>query len=353
MDYSALSGLLRRTSASHDPPRIISKVLALMKTFNLSLATAAVGALAVSVLACSAQGQDNTQPRPSNEGGGAGPAGGASSGSAGSAAIPAAGSGTGGSPTQTGSAGSAPAGTGGGFNTGVGGALVSAGAPGTGAAGSSTGAAGSATTGGCKVAAGTATDLLIDDLEDGDNVIRPIGSRVGYWYTYNDKTTGAVQVPDPGVLFKATAGGSTATPLFAATTSGPAFTVYGAGMGFDFNNTSKKSCPYNASVYTGIKFWAKANTTGVSLKAMIKIPATSSAADGGTCATACSDHFFLKPAPVLTTTWTEYTLPFASIAQEGFGTPPATFDKANLLGVQFQVPVGVAFDFSVDDITFY
>jgi hypothetical protein len=62
--------------------------------------------------------------------------------------------------------------------------------------------------------------------------------------------------------------------LYAATTSGTGFTVYGAGMGFDFNNTAAKSCPYDASAYTGIKFYAKANAgnmASMTLKAMIKI----------------------------------------------------------------------------------
>jgi len=324
-----------------------------MKTFNLSLATVVVGALAVSYSACSAQGQDNTQPRPADGAGSPSTAAGGPSGTAGSGAIPAAGSGTGGTP-QTGSAGSAPVATGGKFNTGIGGAFVSAGAPGKGGSGPTGGAGAPPATGSCKTAAGTLTEVLIDDLEDGDNVIQPIGSRVGYWYTYNDGT--GTQVPAPSVLFKGTAPGSTATPKFAATTSGPAFTSYGAGMGFDFNNTAKKSCPYNASVYTGIKFWAKANTgnmTGMTLKAMIKIPATTpTTADGGTCAAKCEDHFFLKPAPALTATWTQYTMPFASIAQDGFGTA-ATFDKTSLLGVQFQVAASVAFNFSIDDITFY
>jgi len=183
-------------------------------------------------------------------------------------------------------------------------------------------------------------------------VITPAGSRLGYWYTFNDGT--GVQVPDPKMLFKPIAPGSTTSPKFAATTSGPAFTMYGAGMGFDFNNTAAKSCPYDASAYTGIKFWAKGNTgnmAGMMLKAMIKIPATTpTTADSGTCATLCEDHFNIKAA--LTTAWTQFTMPFATIMQDKFGTP-ATFDKAHILAVQFQVAQNVKFDFSIDDITFY
>jgi len=324
-----------------------------MKTRNWSLATVVLGALAASFSACMAEGQDNTVPggpTPGHAGNDTNP------GSAGMVGSVAGTTASGGKP-NTGAAGSPASG---GKPGGAAGSFGSGGKPGgaagaaTGAAGAATGAAGGGTVGGCKTAAGTIADLLIDDLEDGDNTIKAIGTRVGYWYTYNDGT--GTQVPAPTAVFKGTAPGSTTSSAFAATTSGPAFTSYGAGMGFDFNNTTMKSCPYNASAYTGIKFYAKANTgnmTGMTLKAMIKIPATTpTTSDGGTCATKCEDHFYLKPAPALTTTWTQYTMPFASIAQDGFGTV-ATFDKTKILAMQFQVASGVAFNFSIDDITFY
>jgi len=321
-----------------------------MKTCNLSVATVVLGALAVSYTACMAEGQDNTVS------GGTSDLAGSSSSSAGqpsSAAGTPPVTGAGGSTTHPGAGGS-PAAAGGQFNTGVGGASTSSKAGGTGTAGSgTTGSAGSpATTAGCSAAVGAATDLAIDDLEDGDNVLTPVGSRTGYWYTFNDGT--GVQVPAPTVLFKPTVPGSTTSAKFAATTSGPAFTKYGAGMGFDFNNKASKSCPYDASAYTGIKFWAKGNTgnmAGMMLKAMIKIPATTpTTADSGTCAATCEDHFNVKAA--LTSTWTQFSLPFATITQDGFGTK-TTFDKAHILAVQFQVAQNVKFDFSIDDITFY
>jgi len=329
-----------------------------MKTCNLSVATVVLGALAVSYTACSAEGQDNAVPGAPTS---------ASIAAAGSSNHNTAGSTSSGGAPVVGNAGAAPAsraGAGhvGGAFSGSGGARPNggstgrAGAPSSGVAGAvQSGGAGAPTTGGCTITAGALTDLLIDDLEDGDDAIRPIGSRIGYWYTYNDGS--AKQVPDPGALFKGTAPGSTTSAKFAATTSGPAFTMYGAGMGFAFNNPAKKACPYNASAYTGIKFKAKANTGNMStmtLKAMIKIPGTTpSTADSGTCTgTMCEDHYYLKPAPKLTTAWAEYTMPFASIQQDGFG-PKVAFDKSKIIAMQFQVAQNVAFNFSIDDITFY
>jgi hypothetical protein len=324
-----------------------------MKTCNLSLATVVVGALAISYSACSAQGEDNSyQGGPVSHAGNSTSSGGQVA-SGGSPTVP---SGTAGSVTHP-AGGSAPH-AGGSFNTGVGGSTTSGGGrPGTGSGGTPTGGGGTPTAGGCKVAVGIAAEKLIDDLEDGDGTISGAGSRVGYWYTYNDGT--GVQVPAPKSVFMGHAPGNTTSKL-AAVTSGPAFTIYGAGMGFDFNNNGK-SCPYDASAYSGIKFWAKANSgnmASMALTAMVKIPATTpTTADGGTCAAMCEDHYALKPAPVLTTTWTEYTITFATAAtatfgQNSFGTV-VPFDKSKILAMQFQVAKGVKFDFSVDDITFF
>jgi hypothetical protein len=268
--------------------------------------------------------------------------------------------GSSGAPGGQASAG-APAASGGSpFNTGVGGAFVSnrAGAPGAG--GAKTGAAGAPpVSGSCAPAAGTITELLIDDLDDGDDAIRPIGARVGYWYTYNDGTTGAVQIPAPSGTFKGTAPGHSAS-AFAAVTSGPAFTTYGAGMGFSFHTVGNTACPYDASAYKGITFWAKANAGNaatMTLTAMLKTPATTPVANGGTCAAMCEDHYALKPAPTLTTTWAQHTITFATAStatfgQNNFGTV-VPFDKAKIMAMQFQVAKGVKFDFSIDDITFF
>ena len=328
-----------------------------MKTGNLSLATVVLSALAVSYSACGAQGQDNSVPgAPTGPDGQAG-----SVGLAGSVGVPMAGNSSSGTPGQP-SAG-APGHFGGAPSTGAGGAKPNGGSPSTGkagapgTAGAASGVAGAPpTTGGCTPAAGAITELLIDDLEDGNDAITPTGARVGYWYTYNDGTTGAAQIPAPTMPFKGTAPGSTATPKFAATTSGTnKFILWGAGMGFDFHNVAAKSCPYNASAYAGIKFWAKSNLAALSLKSMIKIPATTpTTSAGGKCAATatakCEDHFSVKST--LTTAWAEYKMPFATIAQEGFGGA-VTFDKTSLLAVQFQVPMAVAFDFSIDDVSFY
>ncbi len=322
-----------------------------MKTRELSLAGLVLAAFGASFAACSAQGT-TAAPEPADPSAGSpplssagtytAPAGGASSG-AGAPTSSSAGSG-GAAVAHGGAAGSTAGHTG----TSFGGAPA--------AAGAATGTAGAATTGGCVAATGTtaAADLPIDDFEDGDNAILANGMRKGFWYTYNDGT--AKQVPTTSTTSPFTATGAGHTPsLKSAETSGPAFMTWGAGLGVDFNNTPAQSCPYNATAYLGIKFWAK---TTAPFKAMVQIPATTAkmtTADSATCVstTMCNDHYYI--AVPVTAAWTQFTITFAdstTFKQEGWGTV-ATFDKAHLLGLQFQVKQTVAFDISLDDLTFF
>ena len=234
----------------------------------------------------------------------------------------------------------------------------------------------------CCTAAGTATDVAIEDFEDGDNVILPVGQRQGYWYVFS--SAGATQTPAAGTTYAPSAGGhacsllpltdackamktaamgTAGSMLFSAGTKGslPAATAtvpsY-AGLGFDFNNHFKKSCIYNASAFKGISFWAKGT---VPFQAGLAIPATQpSASDSGACAAMCSDNYSMTVAPMPDgTTWKQFTLTFAdktSFTQAGWGAI-ATFDPSKIINMQFQVNADMVtaaapFDIAVDDIAF-
>jgi hypothetical protein len=220
------------------------------------------------------------------------------------------------------------------------------------------------------------TGPLLDDLTDGENTIAPFSGRVGYWYTYND-TTGTQWPPsDPSgqspflVCPSSPADcmlgpGHTPAPAadFWAETHGTGFATWGAGMGFDLNDQPPVGkAPYDASAYQGISFWGKASAA-LAVRAKVQIPTISAVANGGTCvppadpnATSgkCDNQYGI--AAMFTTGWTQFMMPFATIAQEDWGgaqlmgTP---FTKNSITDVQWQVPQGVVFDFAVDDITFY
>jgi hypothetical protein len=66
----------------------------------------------------------------------------------------------------------------------------------------------------------------------------------------------------------------------------------------------------------------------------------------------CSDSFGTEV--MLRTDWPPYVISFDSLVQTGFGyRPPAGFDKANVIAVNFMNKEGAAFDQWIDDIAFY
>ena len=69
----------------------------------------------------------------------------------------------------------------------------------------------------------------IDDLEDGDDAILALGFRIGTWYTFNDATVGARQMPI-ATLFTTTPGGPSGTG-YCVRTFGEGFAAWGSGIG--------------------------------------------------------------------------------------------------------------------------
>jgi hypothetical protein len=189
-------------------------------------------------------------------------------------------------------------------------------------------------------------DNLIDDLEDMDGSINSTGGRDGAWYTYNDGTAAGMQTPLAGATFVPEMPGDNS--MMAAHTTGSGFTTWGAGFGFDLNNTGTAKMPYDASAHTGIIFSAK----GTPFRVKVLTTATTPMTDGGTCmgtSAQCGDNYGMAiPA---TSGWQQFVVPFASLKQEGWGikTP---FDATTVLGVQFQVGTKVTFDIWIDNVGF-
>ena len=193
---------------------------------------------------------------------------------------------------------------------------------------------------------------LVDDLNDGNDLIRNVGGRVGTWFTFHDDTVGGVQVP-PGDFAPMMPGADGAG--YAARTTGHGFTEWGAGIGFDLATPSSATLKgkYNGGAYTGVKFKAKGT---VPIRFSIQIAAVLETGLGGTCIATttpgmeCDDVHGKSVS--LTTSWAEYNVPFSQLTQEGWGKM-ATFDKATMTAMHFQTLPGVTFDVSVDDIRFY
>ena len=255
-----------------------------------------------------------------------------------------------------------------GTGTGQGGATGTSGSTSVGTAGTATGGMTGAGGGGALTvcpsppAAGAITDLLIDDLEDGDNAVARVGNRTGYWYTYLDALASTI-TPAPAPAGSGTplkpgttdCHGGTHCIIISGTTAAAdtvAMKYPYAGVGFDFSNAGKP-CVYNASAYTGIKFWARGD---VPITIKLDTTATATADGGGTCTgTMCNGGFSPAGADViLTTTWQQIDINFAMAAPPSWAVDLAAHpDKATLVGLQVQIPPGQAFNVAVDDFTFY
>jgi len=113
---------------------------------------------------------------------------------------------------------------------------------------------------------------------------------------------------------------------------------------------------YDASMYKGISFWAKANM-GSSLAIRVGIKDKNTAPEGGVCdatmssgAEACNDDWSKNLN--LTTSWTPYTVLFTELRQANWGKAFPAFDAANAMAVQFQVNQNLDFDVCIDDLAF-
>jgi len=217
-----------------------------------------------------------------------------------------------------------------------------------GGSGGSGGDGGSSGTGGT----GGAVDLMIDDMEDGDQRILPYGSRTGYWHSTNDGT--GVQTPAANTTFLPTLiSPARGTSALAMHSSGSGFTGWGSAIQVDFNNAASgigggigSPRAYDVSGMSGISFYARGSGT---LRVEVRTLATVTLAEGGACATLCNDHHGANLT--VGSSWTPVNVSFSGLAQRGFGTPVA-FARQSVIGLQF-LGLGTSFDLWIDDLRFY
>jgi hypothetical protein len=227
-----------------------------------------------------------------------------------------------------------------GRDAGFGGTQATGGRPGTG---------GVPATGGVACAGIGPNEELIDDLNDGDRFIPAVNGRVGAWSDSHDSSPNGAMYPDPNTGFVPTLTGDPCRQ-YVAYVKETGYALWGASFWFTLGS------PYNASKYTGVSFWAKADA-GTSSVIRISFPDKDTQPDGNICQsniasgpTACFDHYGARLT--LTPTWTKYTMTFAQLAQEGWGHAGTAFDPASLYQVLFQIPVSATASVSIDDVAF-
>jgi hypothetical protein len=263
------------------------------------------------------------------------------------------GSGSGGQGTgaEAGSAGSAAGGAAGQVA-----AAGSGGDVGTGgnASGGTAGAAGSGPTG--PVLCGDAA--LIDNMEDDDAWVCPDLNRWGAWYLSTDGS-GTLEIPAGGATEFTVSPIDAGRPgsVYAARVKGTGYTGFGVWFGMQVYDGAL-NVPYDASGFSGIRFWAK-GTSPVAVRVTIRTAATTPTDSGGTCVPTgtelCGDHLGAEFTllDLFADTWMEHTIPFSSMAQAGYGVP-AQLDLTKFMGVEFRLnyPNGAPFDVWIDDVAF-
>lgn len=193
-----------------------------------------------------------------------------------------------------------------------------------------------------------APENLIDDLEDGDAVIYELGGRIGLWYAYDDGT-GGTSNPAAMTDFHSTAGGPNDS-MYSAILVGNGFTDWGAGMGFDINNSGGLvKHTFDASAFTGIAFQARGSGT---VKFKVQTEAIVPVAEGGTCdaGTACNDAYFTSVQ--LTSSWQQHVIPFAMLDQGHWGQA-AAWNAATIVGLQWEAGANTAIEIAIDDVGLY
>jgi hypothetical protein len=195
----------------------------------------------------------------------------------------------------------------------------------------------------CTPHVATGSMPLIDDFEDGNPKILVDEGRDGSWNIVRDNSEdGQLSLSDPPVPES----GGVNESNHAMHLVGQNFTEWGAGLSVELR---ARSLPYDASVYGGLKFWARG---APSLRVIL---IQQSLATGHACATCpmngadCGS--FYGQMVTLTDTWTEFSIPWGELMPATSGTTPFAPDELMLL--KFEAPAAEEFEFWLDDVSFY
>ena len=259
------------------------------------------------------------------------------------------GGGDGGAGASTGEGGEAGEGgvANGGSPTGDAGAPTTAGGGGSHSGGTVGSGGGNAGSGG-----GTTGPDLVDGFEDDDLTLEQNDGRGGVWYLVGDGTVGTVG-PTP-LVCTPISGAPAELGAYAMHITATGFTGSGSILGADFRDLKKV---YDASRFTGIRFWAKVGA-GKNTKHRVQIADATTDKAGGKCvpsstvaAEKCEDHFGF--AATFTTSWAQYTITFQQMTQLGWGKAGTALDKAHVYGLQFTAKPKLEVDLWLDQIEFF
>jgi hypothetical protein len=172
-----------------------------------------------------------------------------------------------------------------------------------------------------------ASDLVVDDFEDGDTALSLEGGARGYWYVSNDGTGEQFPATDLRNFGTASlvADGAEGSEAHALYSRGRGFVGWGAFVAAKLNAARSSTCSYDVSASSGLRLSARGSG---SLRVNFGTVETTPIVDGGSCtADECSDFgASIELAPA----WSVYELRFSDLSQPDWASP-RRYDPASLL----------------------
>jgi len=183
----------------------------------------------------------------------------------------------------------------------------------------------------------TGNEPAIDDFEDGDDAIRPLEGRVGFWRW-------AREIDAPGTapaLIPVPRADATRGNRLAQHVKGGQLADWGATVEFDF----RPAC-YDASRYVGVSFQARGpGRIYFAPRERSVIPI----AEGGSCEVDCYNPHVAKIE--LESAWRTYQVRWTELRQRGIGKP--ALDAHRLHSLAFLIrPEDTPYDVWLDDLRF-
>jgi len=185
--------------------------------------------------------------------------------------------------------------------------------------------------------AAAGNEPLIDDFEDGDDAVRPLEGRAGFWrWAREIDAPGTAPALIPMPRPDAARGNRLAQHV-----KGGLLVDWGATVEFNF----RPAC-YDASKYVGVSFQARGpGRIYFAPRERSVIPPS----EGGSCLTDCYNPHVVKIE--LESTWRTYQVRFRDLRQRGIGKP--ALDPRRLHSLAFLIrPEDTPYDVWLDELRF-
>jgi hypothetical protein len=188
-------------------------------------------------------------------------------------------------------------------------------------------------------------DNVIDDFEDGDLMLKPVGGRVGTWVGVG--TMGSTTFGEAST--RCVARGTHSGHLTAMETQS-----YLANWNAVMIDPFIDAHGYNAETYSGFSFWiARGENAMPPYETPIGVTTTDTVAGGTVCTVpggVCGDYYAIRKRIPLTRTWTRWVIRFADLSQYGFGVPLVPLRRSGIVSIIIW-PEN-QFDIWIDDVRF-